>query len=68
MDRKVVMAQFEAFCKADQNEPLDDNKIDPAEEQDWMSLSLGFFIALGATSAEAHDMALEARYTHKYWC
>ena len=43
------------------------SKLDPSGEQDWYSLSLGFFKAMGASNSTAHDLALIARYTHKYW-
>lgn len=42
--------------------------LDPDNSQDWFSLSLGFFKALGLKSADCHDLAIEARYTHHYWC
>ena len=43
-------------------------EIDPNEEEDWHSLSIGFFIAKGASPKEARKLALEARYRHEYWC
>lgn len=57
--------------------------IDSDEEQDWTSLSIGFFIArgvLGNTNghdddfelygqyADAHMLATICRYTYQYWC
>jgi hypothetical protein len=42
--------------------------LDASEEQDWFSLSLGFFKALGLSCEDCHDLAIQARYTHHYWC
>lgn len=36
-------------------------------EEDWHSLSIGFFVALGANEDQAYNLAREARYTHEYW-
>ena len=55
----------------DEGEPLEEieNKMmDASEEQDWFSVSLGFFAAHGFIGLEAHEMAIKARYTHHYWC
>lgn len=43
------------------------SKIDPSEEQDWYSLSLGFFAALGLGNAACHRLALHACYDMQYW-
>ncbi len=43
-------------------------EVDPQEELDWYALSIGFFLAKGATLEEAEKLAVEARYTHQYWC
>ena len=34
-------------------------EVDPGNEQDWYSLSLGWAIAKGLTPALAHEFALE---------
>lgn len=36
-------------------------------EQDWFSLSLGYFIAKGVKPVRAHALACVARYTFHYW-
>lgn len=41
--------------------------IDPAGEQDWYSMSLGFFVACGLSIEEATRCADEVRYVHEYW-
>lgn len=43
-------------------------QVDPGGDLDWYGLSIGFFLACGATPDQANDLAIEARYTHKYWC
>jgi len=43
-------------------------EIDEDSQQDWYSLSLGFFLACGATPQQAHELSIEVRYKHKYWC
>lgn len=68
---KEALAKFEAFCRADQTKPTarnqDGSKIDQSAEQDWYSLSLGFFAALDLKPAACHRLALYARYTCHYW-
>ena len=61
-----AIAKFKQFCEAEQVAGEED-KFDADEEQDWYSLSLGFFAALGFNSEAAHKMALDARYTYHYW-
>lgn len=41
--------------------------IDPEEDEDWSSLSLGYFLAKGLSIEEAQNLACEVRYTHHYW-
>lgn len=43
------------------------SEVDPSEELDWYSLSLGFFIACGLTPDIATDMAIHVRYDLGYW-
>lgn len=42
-------------------------KIDPGQEQDWFSLSLGYFIAKGVEPKRAHTLAIHVRYDLLYW-
>jgi len=42
-------------------------EVDPSEEYDWHDLSLGFFLSFDITIEEAHELAIEVRYTHHYW-
>ena len=68
---REALAKFEAWVKADASKKIVSgelgSKIDPSEEQDWYSLSLGFFAALGLKNAACHRLALYARYTCHYW-
>lgn len=59
--------KFKEFCLAEYAQTDVNNKFDRHEEQDWYSLSLGFFAALGHNAYDAHAMALEVRYTKEYW-
>lgn len=77
MNDQEAMDKFEAFCRADQalrdaydieSEDEATMPIDASEEQDWYSLSLGFFVAIGCSNAQAHKLACAARYDHQYWC
>jgi len=36
--------------------------VDPDNEQDWYSLTLGYFIGKGEDPESAHDLALYIRY------
>lgn len=61
-----ALDKFEAFCTADVKKN-GGSKIDESEEQDWFSLSLGFFAALGLNTTACHRLAVYARYTCHYW-
>lgn len=61
-----ALERFKQFCLAERSASKDE-KFDASEEQDWFSLSLGFFAALGLNSESANKLAREARYTHHYW-
>ena len=37
-------------------------ELDPSNEQDWFSLTLGWAIAKGLTPDEAHGLAIHIRY------
>jgi len=39
------------------------SEIDPGEEHDWLSLSIGWAIAKGLSPAETHEFALHLRYS-----
>ena len=38
------------------------SEIDPDNERDWLSLTLGWALAKGLTPSQAHDFALHIRY------
>jgi hypothetical protein len=59
---------FDAATDDDEADRIQDQMLDASEEQDWFSLSLGFFRALGVSCEDCHTLACEARYTHHYWC
>ena len=39
-----------------------EKEVDPDQEQDWFSLTLGWAIAKGMAPDEAHDFAIHIRY------
>jgi hypothetical protein len=43
------------------------NLVDPNEELDWVSISLGYFIAKGENIKEAYNLSRIARYHYHYW-
>lgn len=45
----------------------DESRIDASREQDWFSLSLGFFRACGLDVNQCHTVAIWARYDMQYW-
>ena len=61
-----MMAAFKELCLREFS-VRKNWKLDPNQEQDWYALSLGFFKAMGASNPDAHDLAVRARYRHKYW-
>lgn len=61
------MNDEEALDKFKKEVCLKDKEIDPQGAQDWFSLSLGYFIALGINPNKAHELSMTARYTHHYW-
>lgn len=65
--QQQALEAFRQFCLREFAEVDPDKKFDAAEEQDWMSLSLGFFAALGLSSEHAHELAVHARYDLQYW-
>lgn len=42
-------------------------KVDPGDQYDWFSLSLGFFLALGLSLDVSHRLSLWCRYDQQYW-
>lgn len=42
-------------------------EVDPGDEQDWFSLSLGYFLAKGCSPEESWDLSSEVRYDLEYW-
>jgi hypothetical protein len=46
---------------------LHSKEVDPPDEEDWYSLSLGFFIGKGTGIEKAHDLSRLVRYTYHYW-
>ncbi len=68
MSKADALKKFEDFCRAEFATMDPDDKFDSSDEQDWFSLSLGFFAALGFTAEDSHELALLARYTYHYWC
>lgn len=69
-----ALEKFKSFCltqiPVDEDDPRrtdDEGLIDGSGEQDWFSLSLGFFAALGLHPSACHTLAIRARYTHHYW-
>ena len=67
MTEAEAMEKFKDLCVKDFYETDPEKKLDPSEEQDWFSLSLGFFVALGFPYLAAWQMATDARYKHEYW-
>lgn len=68
-----IVLKFKDVCSKSED-------IDVSEEQDWFSISLGFFIALGVIEStfaddeaeqtqylDAHALACICRYTYHYW-
>jgi hypothetical protein len=62
-----ALQAFEDWCAKDRT-TKGKSKLDKEEEQDWYSLSLGFFAAFGLSNAACHRLALHARYDLHYWC
>lgn len=62
MKDEELMQKFQAFCENPPADPEED-----LDQRDWYDMSIGFFLALGATVAQAHHLAVKARYEHQYW-
>lgn len=50
----LALFQSEVHDRAD--------RVDPTNEQDWFSVTLGWAIAKGLTPESAHDFAIHVRY------
>jgi hypothetical protein len=61
MTKAEMIERFKAFCQSKAA------KAEALEEYDWTPLSVGFFIALGASVDDAEEMATTVRYTFHYW-
>jgi hypothetical protein len=59
----ALIEQFKNEVCGDFGIKLDDEIL----EIDWYSLSIGWFLAKGASVQDAADLAREARYKHQYW-
>lgn len=80
MTPEEAMEQFKQLCleesrqsalykaAGDDADEIGERMLDPDQEQDWFSLSLGFFRALGLPCDVCHNLALKVRYDHHYWC
>lgn len=66
-EQEQALEAFRQFCLNEYAQADPDKKFDADEEQDWTSLSLGFFAALGLSAEHAHDLARHARYDLQYW-
>ncbi len=62
-----ALDRFKALLEREAATEHEDDKLDPPGEQDWYSLSLGFFSALGLAPLSAHHVACHARYRLEYW-
>lgn len=63
MTNEELLERFETWCLAQFEE---DSDVFP--DEDWNSLSIGFFAALGADVETCYELATEARYKFQYWC
>lgn len=64
------MTKYEMLCKF--RDEVCMNKALNSEDSiladsDWFDMSLGYFLALGASPDCASELALEARYKKQYW-
>jgi hypothetical protein len=64
---KAILEDLKKVIDADRTPEGTSRDIDPGDEQDWFSLTLGFFLAKGLTAEEAHDLSRHVRYQLHYW-
>jgi hypothetical protein len=52
----------------DEADRIMDMSLDVDNDEDWHSLGLGFFKALGFPSNVCHELSREAVQVHNHWC
>lgn len=61
LDKQTIKEQFkQEICEREK-------EIDPNEELDWFSMSIGYFIAKGLSVQDAFNLASEVRYVDEYF-
>ena len=64
LDKKELLEAFKnEVCIIKRTEQEEEE----LEDFEWYDMSVGFFLAKGASVEMAIDLACEARYTHHYW-
>jgi hypothetical protein len=63
----AAMDKFRTFCLDRCRLATDGEAEGLLADEDWKSLSIGFFVALGLTVEVAFDLSLHARYCRQYW-
>ena len=64
---QALIDDLKKIIDADRTPENKSRDIDPDDEQDWFSLTLGFFLAKGLSAEEAHDLSRYVRYKLQYW-
>ena len=70
MTKTEALERFrrEVCEKADKmRDTPDDPPLATDQDIDWYSMSVGYFLGIGASITVAYSAAIEARYTHNYW-
>ena len=65
--QQALLEDLKKVLDADRTPEGKSRDIDPRDEQDWFSLTLGFFLGKGVPAEEAHDLSRYVRYTLEYW-
>lgn len=60
-EEQAAYAAFKTFCETY------DHDEDLFAEEDWRSLSIGFFVAMGVEPGRALSLSSYVRYTDEYW-
>ena len=55
-NEREVLDRFRTVCC------MHHKRLDPSQEQDWFSMSLGFFVASGIGIDRSHTLAIHVRY------
>lgn len=55
-----LLEEFKKFCEKHGGDPLLDDLL-------WFDMSIGWFLAKGASIEEAEINAVKARYDYEYW-